>query len=490
MEKLHTILIYIAIVVLTFTACMDDESFSLSKSDLLTFSADSIKLDTIFSTVPSSTRSFWAYNRTNQGLRCKNIRLNNGNQVGFRANVDGTYLSPAAGYQVNDIEIRKGDSIRVFIELTSTKNFGNAPQKIEDDLIFTLESGTQQKVNLNAYSWDADIIRGLKITADTTISASSRPLVVYGGITVEKNATLTIAPGSTLYFHGDGGIDVYGRLVCNGTADKTIEMRGDRLDNMFDYLPYNYVSGQWSGIHLYESSYNNVLEYTDIHSTYDGLKADSSDVKEKKLTLRNSTIHNCQGYALRNVNSYIEASNVQLTNSLNACLSVENGKMKMNNCTLAQCYPFDSNRGSALTITTTKSPVLSFECKNSLVTGFASDEMQIAYDKEQKDSCNFSFDHCIIRTPKIETEDSVFFKNVIFEDATDTTQTARKHFVKIDDQTYRYDFHLAKESKAIDSADPNSAEKIDRNGKARDEKPDIGAFEYISEQKSEEEQNK
>lgn len=471
---------------LTLSACMDDENFSLSKSDLLTFSTDSIKLDTIFSTIPSSTRSFWVYNRTKQGLRCKNIRLNNGNQVGFRANVDGTYLSPASGYQVNDIEIRKGDSIRVFIELTSSKNFGNTLKKIEDDLVFTLESGAQQKVNLNAYSWDADIVRGLKISADTIISASSKPLVVYGGITIEKNSTLTIAPGSTLYFHGNGGLEVYGCLICNGTSDKKIELRGDRLDNMFDYLPYNYVSGQWSGVHLYESSYNNILEYTDIHSTYDGLKADSSDISRKKLTLRNSTIHNCQGYALYTINSYIEASNVQFSNSLNACLSMENGKMSINNCTLAQCYPFDSNRGPALSITTSnKFPNLSFECKNSLITGFASDEMQIAYDKEEKDSCKFTFEHCIIRTPKIETEDSVFFKNVIFEDATDTAQTARKHFVKIDDQTYRYDFHLTSESKAINSADPNSAEKTDHDGTARDEKPDIGAYEYVTEKPKE-----
>lgn len=281
MEKPHTILIYIlAAASLMFTACTDDENFSLSKSDLLTFSADSIKLDTVFSTVPSSTRSFWVYNRTSHDLRCKNIRLDNGNQVGFRANVDGTYLSPAAGYQVNDIEIRKGDSIRVFIELTSTKNFGDVPQKIEDNLAFTLESGAVQKVNLNAYTWDADIIRSLKVSADTTISAS-KPLVIYGGISIAPNATLTIASGSTLYFHGDGGIDVYGRLVCNGTADKKIEMRGDRLDNMFDYLPYNYVSGQWPGIHLHETSYNNILEYTEIHSTYDGIKADSSSVEQK-----------------------------------------------------------------------------------------------------------------------------------------------------------------------------------------------------------------
>ena len=35
-----------------------------------------------------------------------------------------------------------------------------------------------------------------------------------------EGSTLTIAAGTTLYFHGDAGINVNGRLICNGTADK------------------------------------------------------------------------------------------------------------------------------------------------------------------------------------------------------------------------------------------------------------------------------
>ena len=43
--------------------CADDESFSTSRGDV-SFSVDTLKMDTTFSNVPTPTRSFWVYNRT------------------------------------------------------------------------------------------------------------------------------------------------------------------------------------------------------------------------------------------------------------------------------------------------------------------------------------------------------------------------------------------------------------------------------------------
>lgn len=478
MGKIRVSLLFCLLTLLAFTACQDDEDFSQSTTDLLTFSTDTVRMDTVFSTVPTSTRSFWVYNRSGRSIRCTNVRLESGNQVGFRVNVDGAYLSPEAGYQANDIEVRKNDSIRVFVELTSSRNFGDAPRLIEDNLVFILESGARQKVNLNAFSWDATIARNLKIENDTTLDATSRPFVVYGGIEVGENATLTIAAGSTIYFHDAAGINVHGRLVCAGEAGNEVTLRGDRLDNMFDYLPYNYVSGQWAGLHLYESSYDNQISYTDIHSSYDGLVADSADVERLKLTLEHSTIHNCQGHALSVTNAYVVVNNCQLSNTLGNCLLLDGGRMTVNNCTLAQFYPFDSSRGSALRVQSTKTPVWDFACLNTLITGYGSDEMSIERVEDHKEECNFTFDHCIIRTPRLETEDSLRFTNVIFEDASDTAQAARKHFLLIDEDNLRYDFHLAATSAAINAADSITALPTDRMGLRRDDHPDIGAYEY------------
>lgn len=472
---------FILATTIQLCACEDDETFSTSPSDMLTFSTDTVRMDTVFSTVPSSTRYFWVYNKSGENLRCKNVRLENGNQIGFRVNVDGAYLGATSGYQVNDIEVRDKDSIRVFVELTSPNNYGNKPTEIEDNIIFSLESGRQQKVNLNAFSWDATMFRNMKIDKDTIIS-SSKPIVVYGGIDVAENATLTIGKGTTLYFHGNAGINVHGTLVCQGTANETVTLRGDRLDRMFDYLPYDNVSGQWNGIRLTCASYGNHLTHTDIHGTFDGLKVDSSDVSRLKLTIENSTIHNCQGTALDITNSFCVISNCQLTNTLGNCLNIEGGRVEMNNSTLAQFYPFDSNRGVALRFSGVKHPLQSFVCTNSLVTGYADDEMSgLRPDKAAGSSndFNYTFSDCIMRTVKDTTEDSVRFVNVALENPKDTADAGTKHFVKIDSDNQSYDFHLAETSKAIGAANPVTATKEDHDSKKRDEKPDIGAYEFF-----------
>ena len=104
------------------TACSDNDSFSTSPSRLLTFSVDTLKMDTVFSNVGSSTYTFWCYNRSGDGIRLSTVRLRNGNQTGFRVNVDGSYLDNTMGSVANDLEVRDGDSIRVFVELTAPEN--------------------------------------------------------------------------------------------------------------------------------------------------------------------------------------------------------------------------------------------------------------------------------------------------------------------------------------------------------------------------------
>lgn len=466
------------VILAAFSACEDEESFSVSPESRLYFSMDTVKLDTVFSNVPTAMKSFWVYNYTGDGIRCINVRLERGNQTGFRVNVDGVYLGQTSGYQTNEIEIRKGDSIRVFVELTSPMNRQDDPQKLEDNIIFTLENGVQQRVCLNAYTWDAILLRNIHIKSDSTI-VSDRPLVVYGGIKVDSLCTLTIGAGTTLYFHNNAGIDVYGTLRCNGTAEKNVVLRGDRIDRMFAYLPYDNVSGQWQGIYLHESSYDNSLLYTDVHSCYNGIIADSADVEKMKLDMLCSTVHNCQGYGIVSVHCQMRLRNCQLSNTLGNCFRIEGGRVEMNSCTLAQFYPFDSARKAALAFSAYDYPLNDFTCRNTLITGYANDEI-MGTPGGEKNVFNYLFDHCIIRTPKIETDDSVYFKNVIYEDVADTAFTGRRHFVNIDTQNLRYDFRLDSLSTAIGKADPATAMPADRLGIPRKETPDIGAYEYKS----------
>ena len=144
--------------------------------------------------------------------------------------------------------------------------------------------------------------------------------------------------------------------------------------------------------------------------------------------------------------------------------------MALNGCTLAQFYPFDARRGAAIRFV---APLQNLLCQNSLITGYADDVML----GESGDLFNYRFEDCIIRTPKITTNDGIRFPVVLFEDPRDTLTTGKKHFKRFDTEKYIYDFRLDAGSPAIEKANAATSLPTDRNGRVRHGKPDIGAFE-------------
>lgn len=418
---------FITTIVVLLSACSDNDSFSTDRSLRLTFSVDTVRLDTLFSTVPSSTVTFWVFNKNSQGVRIRTARLERGNQSGFRVNVDGVYLNPA----VSDFELREGDSLRVFVEVTTHENLAADPQLVEDHLLFTLESGVEQRMNLRTYSWDAEKIESLEVSDDMTIE-SDKPIVVYGkGIEVAKNATLTIK-NTTLYFHGNAGIDVKGELVAENSL-----FRGDRLDHMFAYLPYDRVSGQWKGITVAPKAPGCTLTDCEIRSAYNGLSCDSTTV-----TLMNTVIHNCKGYGLYAHDSELNVTNCLMSNALRDCLTLLGCKASIDQTTLAQFYPFVGGRGAAIRFAHTKQPV-ELSCTNTLVTGYDNDVLFGGKNEDGK--AGYMFKNCVLRTS--EVADGEIFKDVLWEKADDEIQGS-KHFVLFDDKKLIYDFSLKDESPA------------------------------------------
>ncbi len=468
--------IYIAVIlwcsVWLATSCSDDD-YTTSTSAWLTISVDTISFDTVFSNVPSPMQDFWVYNRGKANIRLTSIAQQRGNQSGFRVNVDGIYLGQTTGYQTAEVEVRAGDSIRVFVEVTPYSNGGTTPEEIEDNLVFTLESGNIQRVNLRAYSWDAIIMENSIISENTTFTPD-KPIVVYGELTIEPSVTLTLSAGTTLYFRDDARLEVHGTLYCQGEADNEVCLRGYRLDNMFDYLPYDRVSGQWMGVHFHESSYDNVMEFTDLHSAFTGIEIDSADVDKTKLVMRASTVHNCQGYGIISRSATMGLYNCQLSNALNDCLNIDGGNFMIDNCTFAQFYPYDANRGVAFRFSSTAAQT-NIICINSLITGYADDELQRGIYNE---NLAYQFDDCLIRVIEDETIDPPLFQNTRFETSEDSINGS-KHFVEFDTENFIYDFRLVKESPAVDTANPQTAMPTDRLGHRRDDKPDLGAYEYI-----------
>lgn len=292
---------------------------------------------------------------------------------------------------------------------------------------------------------------------------------------VDSLVTLSVGPGTHFYFHENTGLDVYGSLRILGEKDKEVVMRGDRMDNMFDYLPYDRTPGRWQGVHFMPSSSDNVISYADIHSAYHGIRVKPcSDVTRQKLLLQHSTIHNCQGYGLAVDSAKVQLYNCQLSNTLNHTLYVKGGDVEVNGCTIAQFYPFDGRRATAIGIVPS---ILNLKVVNSIVTGYHDDEVVWTSPKNDE-VCNFSFDHCVLRTEKMNTEDSLKFTNVVYENLKDTTQFGEKHFRLFDTDNLKYDFRLRKESAAIGVADTATSFPTDRRGVLRDDKPDAGCYEF------------
>lgn len=422
-------------------ACSDNDDFSSDKALRITFSVDTLKIDTVFTNVGSSTYTFWIFNRSDAGIRIESVRLEHGNQTGFRVNVDGTYLDNSTGSIVTDLELQKGDSLRVFVELTAPEQHRLEPQRVADNLLFKLKNGVEQRVPLVAWAWDALKVTDMVVSRDTIIE-SRQPIVVYGtGIRVDSAATLTIK-NTTLYFHDGAGMLVRGRLVTD-----SVVMRGDRLDRMFDYLPYDRVSGQWRGIQFAQTSDCNNLKRTEIRNAECAvLLSDSArlDSLVPRLTMSHCVIHNSKVSAIVSYNSHLALDYCQVTNAGGDCLSVYGGICAVDHCTLAQFYPFIGDRGVALRFADNDSDNLwtqmRLTCRNSIFTGYEDDVVMAAHTDRDSTDFSYYFENCLLRTPAVE-DDTISFRNVRWETAKDSVQ-GKQHFRLIDEENLIYDFHL------------------------------------------------
>ena len=92
-----------------FVGCSDDH-FTTNPNDRLTFSADTVRFDTVFSTVSSSTKRLMLYNKNSKAINIDLIQLKNGDDSGFRINVDGM-----RGTSFQTVVIYKKDSMFVFM---------------------------------------------------------------------------------------------------------------------------------------------------------------------------------------------------------------------------------------------------------------------------------------------------------------------------------------------------------------------------------------
>lgn len=241
MRQYLILLVLIVGVVFAFGGCRK-QRITDDPAAKLAFSVDTVQFDTVFTTLGSTTQLVKVYNRNNDAVVIDEIRLEGGSSSNFRVNVDG---SPGAVF--NAIELRGGDSLWVFVEVTVDPNAQNAPFVIEDALRFQT-NGNDQVVRLIAWGQNAFYHgrpgRFTVLPCSETWTAE-RPHVVFGIVAVDEGCNLTIGSGTQVHCYAKSGIYVYrGSLDVQGMKDNEVCFQGSRLEPSYDDVP-----GQW-GIEL------------------------------------------------------------------------------------------------------------------------------------------------------------------------------------------------------------------------------------------------
>ncbi|MDV7188584.1 hypothetical protein R3X25_14955 [Lutibacter sp. TH_r2] len=321
----------IVILLIVFSSCRKDFTSTLSSGGELTFSKDTVYLDTVFTNIGTSTYNLKVYNKSGNDISIPTIALGRGENSFYRLNVDGI-----PGKSFENVEILAKDSIFIFIE--TTIDYNNVVNPIYIDSIVFNSTQIEQNVKLVTLVEDANFLfpskssdgiietiktgiddDGSDITVqgfylgDNTTFTNNKPTVIYGYCAVPEDKTLTIEAGARIHFHANSGliVDKNATLTIEGELDNQVILEGDRLEPYFTDVP-----GQWGTIWLRAGSKNNNIENAIIKNASIGVIIDSiGSVTEPALTLKNTQIYNSSNYGLLGRQTNIYGENVVINNS-------------------------------------------------------------------------------------------------------------------------------------------------------------------------------
>ena len=460
--KSERYIFFFAAILLIMVGCRE-YTISDDPSLRLTFSTDTLRFDTIFTNQGSATLQLMVYNRNASAIAIDRIWLDSTHI--FEVNIDGEQdLS-----RIKQMTINGGDSAFVFVRTRMNKTGVNSAVLTEDQLHFHLKSGATQAVCLEAYGQDVTRIRTKKVLNGYHFT-STLPYLIFDTLRIDGD--VTIDAGSTLYMHSGACICITGDVTAVGSLYQPIIIRGDRLDRLFDSVPYAYAGGSWNGIYLQADKPQQYdLAYVDILSGNIGLYCWSSCTGSlPNLRMDGCRIHNHTLYGLVLIHVDALVTNTEISNCASYCVYCEGGKQDFIHTTIASYYgntnirlqPNDNYKPEAAAVyidnlsKTAPQTITSFY--NSIITG---------YQKEQ----------LVLATPIEPYYPGKFVGNYIGQD---TTKVFVNNYYKYKEYVY-YDFRLDSLSPARGIGDSIVAlpYPLDREGFSRAGiKPDAGCYQY------------
>jgi hypothetical protein len=381
-----------ASIIFSFTAlsCEKDPAVYTSKDARLQFSTDTLRFDTVFSSIGSATRRILVYNPYNKSLKISSIKLGGGSNSFFKLNIDGTESA-----QVQNIEIYPKDSLYIFVQVLVNPSNQNNPVSILDSISFET-NGSLQNITLQAIGQNVHLLKKVHLTQNTEW-INDKPYLIYDTLFVNSGNSLTIDPGVKIYMHRNATIMAKGSVKMKGTLSNNISIQGDRTEKF-----YQNISGQWNTISL--QSTNNEILYTSIINGSTAIQLGTpNQTSSPDLYIANSKIINHSNSAIYAFNANIEAKNLILANCgyylLNILLG---GTCNFNQCTFYNQGVYAVSRTSpSVYLSDTYSgqtgsfPSVNFY--NSIIWGYL--DKEFSYSSTNNTNVPFFFDYCILRMP-------------------------------------------------------------------------------------------
>ncbi len=452
----------------------------------LRFSEDTIRFDTLFTEQGSATKQLMVYNPNTNAVVIESVWMKEGEA--FRINIDGE----ADLARLKNFTIYGGDSLLVFIRVT---DFGpmaeNGTIRVEDKIHFHLAAGTTQEVVLEAYAQNATRIgspgcKRTEIAGDYTFTAG-KPYIIFDTLII--GGALTIDAGAQLYMHRGASIYALGDFHAQGTRETPVLIRGDRLDNLFDSVPYLYAGGSWGGVYLQsETPRDYQISYTDILSGTIGLACTSTCTGTlPSLRMDGCRIHNHNLYGL--VLSHVDAlvTNTEISNCASYCVYCEGGEHEFVHTTIASYFGHTNIRIQSASKENVAAVYIDNLSKseprtitsfyNSVITGYTANQIVVATPFDRYYPGVFKGNYLktdTLRMPHAE-------QNTYYEKTADTTAVFVKDFYKYKEYVY-YDFRPDSLSPLRGIGDSIAAlpYPLDRNGVSRaGTKPDAGCYQYL-----------
>ena len=426
------------LILICWSSCRQDFEFTPS-TGTLTFSKDTVYLDTIFSNIGSSTYTLKVYNNSDDDILIPSLKLSNGQTSNYRMNVDGMIgTGTLIGKEFENVELLAKDSMFVFIETTIDIQplVANETQFLYTDAIEFGSGANTQKVELVTLVKDAiflypnkdaqGIIETLRFDVDgdgiedeTNVQgrfledseltfSNEKPYVIYGYAAVEAGKTLLVNAGARLHFHANSGLLVTSNasLQINGLPsldadllENEVIISGDRLEPLYEDIP-----GQWQTIWLLDGSTNNSINHTTIKNATVGIVSDGNQDDPTKLVITNSQIYNSSNFGILGRGSSISAENIVLNNSgVSSFAGTYGGNYNFAHSTIANYWSNSFRQFPALLLnnfivdaenTVYTNPLESANFTNCIIYG--NDNPELLLEKEPSEVFNFKFTNSLL----------------------------------------------------------------------------------------------